>query len=373
MKTIVLCIDRDNDLWVKTGAAGIIIGRSDVLSVATDLALVDAEDSDVNALFSAVSIYDELNAEGRDVEVAVVCGDVDIGKKADEAVVTHLNQVLDKLKPESAVLVSDGAEDEFIYPLVASRIKVERVKRVIVKQTPDIEKMVHTLIQTMKEEKVQRRVYIPLALAFIILGVFYVTPYPGAGWGAIGIVVGIYFIVRAFNLESNVISIWRDIKKSLQTSGVSMPFTAIALIFFFTGFIVLWGGLVDSPGLGVEPDVILEFISPIWWWAFAAIIYTWGRVADRYIIDKTFTWSVVIVTFSMLAMGWMSTGSIYLVTLILEYSQPPHTVSSLVLTQVFLNYVFGISLASIGMMLHTYIKDRIEPQEIEEGSPEPQP
>jgi putative membrane protein len=372
MKTIVLCVDRDNDLGVKAGAPGTIIGRSDVISVATKLALSDPEDSDINALFSAVSIYDELNAEGRDVEVVVLCGDVNIGRKADDAVVSRLNLVLDQINPESAVLVSDGAEDEFIYPIVASRIKVERVKRVIVKQTPDIEKVVHTLFQAMKEEKVQRRIYVPLALAFIVLGVFYVTPYPGAGWGAIAIVLGMYFMVRAFNLENNVTSIWRDIKKSLQTSGVSMPFTAIALIFSLTGFIVLWGELASQGWIDINEETLLTFISPIWWWAFAAIIYTWGRVADRYIIEKTFTWSVVIVTFSMLAMGWMSTGSIYMVVLILEYAEF-QTMSSLVLFQVFLNYVFGISLASIGWVLHSYIKERIEPPELEEGRPEPQP
>ncbi len=368
MKTIVLCIDRDNDLGVKAGAPGTIIGRSDVIDAANKLALNDAEDSDINALFSTISIYDELNAEGRDVEVAVICGDVDVGRKADEIVVKRLQKLLDDIKPESAILVSDGAEDEFLYPIVASRVKVEHVKRVIVKQTPDIEKVVHTLFQAMKEEKIQRKVYVPLALAFIVLGFFYVSPYPSAGWGAIAIVLGFYFLVRAFNLESNVISIWRDIKSSLITSGVSMPFTAIAIIFFFTGFIVAWGSWTRNTTDEIAFRAILSFIDSIWWWAFSAIIYAWGRMVDRYIIEKKFTWSIFIVSFSLLAMGWMSTGSLYLVVLILEYSQYG-IISSIKLTQVFLNYIFGIVLAMVGTTLHRYIKERIEEPELEGAEP----
>src|SRR5438132_1208262 len=55
MKTLVLCVDRDDDIGVKTGIRGPIVGREGNLAAATKLGLADPEDSDVNALLSAAS------------------------------------------------------------------------------------------------------------------------------------------------------------------------------------------------------------------------------------------------------------------------------------------------------------------------------
>ena len=62
MKTLVLCVDRDNDIGAKTGLQAPLIGRDQNLAAATKLGLADPEDSDVNALLSAVSIYDGLRS-----------------------------------------------------------------------------------------------------------------------------------------------------------------------------------------------------------------------------------------------------------------------------------------------------------------------
>ena len=63
-KTLVLCIDRDNDFGEKAGIRSPIIGRESNLSAANSLMLADAEDSDSNALFSAISTYDSLVKSG---------------------------------------------------------------------------------------------------------------------------------------------------------------------------------------------------------------------------------------------------------------------------------------------------------------------
>src|SRR5438445_10631839 len=95
MKTLVLCVDRDNDIGIKTGLRTPLVGRDENLAAATRLGLADPEDSDVNALLSAVSIYDGLQKDNADAEVATICGDVRVGSVSDLVLTKQLDQVLD--------------------------------------------------------------------------------------------------------------------------------------------------------------------------------------------------------------------------------------------------------------------------------------
>src|SRR2546429_3705473 len=129
MKTLVLCVDRDNDIGAKTGLQAPLIGRDQNLAAATKLGLADPEDSDVNALLSAVSIYDGLQKDNTDAEVATICGDVRVGAVSDLVLTKQLDQVLEQLRPDRVFLVSDGAEDEAFSPIIGSRIRVDPVRR----------------------------------------------------------------------------------------------------------------------------------------------------------------------------------------------------------------------------------------------------
>src|SRR3989475_10250777 len=117
MKTLVLCVDRDDDIGTKTGIKGPLIGREDNLAAATKLGLADPEDSDVNALLSAVSTYDRLVKEGQDAEIATICGDVRVGPTSDLILTQQLDQVLDEVRPDRVFLVSDGAADKAFAPI----------------------------------------------------------------------------------------------------------------------------------------------------------------------------------------------------------------------------------------------------------------
>src|SRR5436309_13522900 len=106
MKTLVLCVDRDNDIGTKTGLQAPLVGRDQNLAAATKLRLADPEDSDVNALLSAVSIYDGLQKDNADAEVATICGDVRVGAVSDVVLTKRLDQVLQHLSPDPGLLVT---------------------------------------------------------------------------------------------------------------------------------------------------------------------------------------------------------------------------------------------------------------------------
>ncbi|HPP45765.1 MAG TPA: DUF373 family protein, partial [Methanomassiliicoccaceae archaeon] len=172
MRTLVICVDRDDDFGVKAGLNSPFIGREENLNAAMALGLKDPEDSDTNTLMAAIGLYDEMVKNGMDVEIATICGDAKVGYESDLALTTQLEFVLEKANADRAVLVSDGAEDEYIYPIISSRIKVDSVRKVYVRQAPTVESTYYILVKMINDDKFRKRILVPIGLALVVFGAF---------------------------------------------------------------------------------------------------------------------------------------------------------------------------------------------------------
>src|SRR3989449_7325219 len=175
MKTLVLCVDRDNDIGAKTGLQAPLIGRDQNLAAATKLGLADPEDSDVNALLSAVSIYDGLQKDNTDAEVATICGDVRVGAVSDLVLTKQLDQVLEQLRPDRVFLVSDGAEDEAFSPIIGSRIPADHVLREFAPHYPTPEPLDITIGRQLQNPPVRRKIVAPLGFGLLLFGAIYLA------------------------------------------------------------------------------------------------------------------------------------------------------------------------------------------------------
>src|SRR2546426_2273387 len=175
MKTLVLCVDRDNDIGIKTGLRTPLVGRDENLAAATRLGLADPEDSDVNALLSAVSIYDGLQKDNADAEVATICGDVRVGSVSDLVLTKQLDQVLEQLRPDRVFLVSDGAEDEAFSPIIGSRVPVDHERPVYVRQTPAAESLHYPLGRHLNDPRGRRKSVGPLGCVLLLFRAIYVA------------------------------------------------------------------------------------------------------------------------------------------------------------------------------------------------------
>ena len=122
-RTLVLTIDRDNDLGIKAGLRGPVIGRKATLSAALRLGLADPEESDTNAILGALHHHDRILDSGEPndtVEVAILTGDERVGSRSDRAIAKQLEEVIAEFQPDCAILVTDGAEDEAVMPILQS-------------------------------------------------------------------------------------------------------------------------------------------------------------------------------------------------------------------------------------------------------------
>ncbi|MBI0582138.1 MAG: DUF373 family protein, partial [Methanomassiliicoccales archaeon] len=218
MKVLILSVDRDDDFGKKAGLNSPFIGREENAMAVMALGLKDPEDSDVNTVMAALSMYDEMLKKGEDVEISTICGDPKVGYQSDLVLTTQLENVLELVKPDRVILVSDGAEDEFIYPMVFSRVKVDSVRRVWVKQAPTVEGTYYIITKMMSDDKMRKRIFTPLGMVLSVLGLFNILPQlikllaqeasvetvASMGWGMIALVLGLYMISFAFRVAERV-------------------------------------------------------------------------------------------------------------------------------------------------------------------------
>lgn len=196
---IVVCVDRDDDLGVKADVSGPVIGKEQVIDAATKLGLKDPGDTDFNSMFEAVRVYEELRKQ-YDSEVSVLTGDREVGIKSDKKISEQLDKVLKHFRANFVVLVSDGSEDEQVIPIIQSVIPILSVKRVVVKQSEQLESTYYKVKDFIKESlenpKMSRLVFGLPAIALLLISIF------GAeGWRAIMGILGAYLVIKGFRLE----------------------------------------------------------------------------------------------------------------------------------------------------------------------------
>jgi putative membrane protein len=213
---LVLCIDRDNDLFEKARVSGPLIGRERNLEGATALALADPEDPDSNAIFYSVKMYDRMKSEGHAVELVTLTGDKKLGFTADKEISTQLDKIVAEFNPASCVLISDGASDEEILPIIKSRLKVDSTKIVFIKQAKELEKTYFVLLEKLRDPYFAKTV---IGIPAILILLLSLSSYLNWGWEPVGIIVGIYLLLRIFGVDDFIAGLVKDFRFSFERTS----------------------------------------------------------------------------------------------------------------------------------------------------------
>jgi len=200
---LILCVDRDNDIGEKLGIKGPIFGRKNNLEVAKNLALKDPEESDANSLFGAIKEFDDLKKQNQKVCIATLLGDKKLGIVSDSQISEQLEEVIKKYNPKKAIFVSDGAEDEYVLPLIQSKIELLSIKKIVVKQSSQLESGYYVALKFFKElvhdPQTSKLVLGIPAIIFVLYAIF-----GSLAWRIVFGIVGIYLIIKGFHLEKFV-------------------------------------------------------------------------------------------------------------------------------------------------------------------------
>ena len=375
METLILCVDRDNDFGEKAKIKSPIIGRQSNLDAAVALGISDPEDSDTNSIFAAVKTYDELLVEGKEVEVATICGDSSVGRRSDEIITNQLNDVLKRLTPKSVIFISDGAEDDYILPIVSSRIKIDHKINVVIRQSEKIESVFYFIVKSFGDRKLAISVILPLSFMALAMGFFAVAGSLVQGFGVMSIILGTYLLIRVAHLEGSLQEMGKEIYSGLTAGKItwfafvfSIAIAAMGLIEGYTSVNdINWtwlaqkiSGNSNNPSeiqieLKIVYSVLVFLANLIWWMILALLVKSIGKHIGSYYEKKIVPWKFSILPFSLLSIGLISTGIIEMLKKIIE------TDPNFLNRTIFMYYVAGIFIFFLGKSFYDYFEKTYQP------------
>jgi putative membrane protein len=362
-KTLVLCVDRDNDFGTKAGVKTPLIGRKANLRAATKLMLADPEESDANSLFAAIKVHDKLAARGEPVEVALVCGDPDVGDVSDHIISYQLGEILSKVQPETAIVVSDGPEDEFVMPILESKLKVRDVRRVVVRQAERIEDTFYIIRKGLAKEQIRQGIIVPISMVLITWGIFAIsgiyTP-QNLGFGIPAFAVGLLFLLQALQVRERAEDLYRELRAGMLAARMSI-FTSIgAFLFILIGSAYNYQTM-DRAGFPTAQESSLFFFYGFIWWIIPAIMMRFGGFyLDFYLRHKRRVWAYIYLMMSWVGMIFLFAAALQLVRYFLGFL---HGLGADRLLQEVLIYIgFGIGIAAAAAYVYRYARAKPSPE-----------
>ena len=328
-KTLVLVVDRDDDFGVKGKVNTPVVGVQGCLDAATAFGIADPEDSDLNALFAAVSVCLEIQEDGHDAEVALICGDEKVGHRSDLALVSQLEEVLDKVNPDSVVLVGDGAEDEYIYPIVSSRAHVDSVRKVFVKQAPGLEGTLYIFTRMLSDPNKRKRFLAPLGMIMILLSLVFIIPrllvyftegdistIAGMSGSLALFLVGFLLMLYAYNFSDKMSNLKRYLSNNILKRSTKFIFLCLSMMVIALSFIWVFYEVQDMYMPSDLSKMLYYVASMIWPVIMAVVVYVVGIIIDEYQSDKTIHMSHVfgclsLTSIAMVALGIMDIIQVY--------------------------------------------------------------
>jgi len=361
-RTLVLSVDRDDDIGWKAKVESPAIGRAACLKAANTLALADPEDSDVNAIFSAVKIYDELTEKGEETAIAVIAGNHLHMIEGDRRIATSLEQVIKETQATNCILVTDGAEDEYVIPIIQSKIPVSSIRRVIVNQMPNLEGTYYILKKFFDDPKISRMIFIPLGLAMLLYASAYLFDAPGIATIIVIGVIGLYMLYKGFGFDEIVHSIIDALRISLSRgrfSFVTYTTTILLIIIGFTvGFINVLKFYSTDSSLGLLLYIMTFIYGSIEWLIIAGLVTSVGVIIDVYANEREGLGKVIVFPFFVIALGFiLYGGSVYIISFsgVPDFPLMPDVAAQNILYST----IIGIISAIIGVVTQFFINRKM--------------
>jgi len=357
IRTLILCVDRDDDIGYKAGVTSPPVGREDCLNTAEKLAIVDPEDSDINAIFQGIKIFDELKEKGEDVYIAIVGGSQTNMLEGDRRIAHDLGKIIWNLEINECILVTDGAEDEFILPVIQSIVDVKSVQRVIVKQMPNLEGTYYIIRKLLDDPEIARTILVPVGLAMLLYAVSILLGYPGIAIVIVVGVLGLYLLFKGYGIDDYFgIAI-----KSLHSSFIGGKFTFVAyiaaIVLGVMGIIIGLTSLLEwyASDQGILFYVLAFIYGSIWYFTASVLTASIGKIIDVFLNEIKSLGRIIAIPFFILAIGLIAYGaSVYTLSTFstsMEFPIPGvEGVKIIIYTT-----IAGLLCAGIGIYLQRYV------------------
>ena len=361
MGLLVIAIDRDNDLGRKTGIRSPVLGREPNVKAALELGLADPEESDTNTMLEAIRTYDQLLEDGEDVEVVTICGDIRVGTKSDMKIANTLDQVITKTKSTRAILVSDGADDLQLEPIIRSRLRIDSTRMVVVQQSRPIEDTLYTIVHKMEDPKIQRQFILPIALIIFVWGLAGILGLSEIASGLIWVILSGYLLVKVAGWEDEFKTFYNELLTTSERVSVYSYVWLIAILLFIVGVAQGIEQMDLSKDLGVAAMVLafLGWDGILLYLLSAIICIEVSRTIDTYVRDGIFNINIVRFIFTVVSLGAITAGIIDIMSDVVTFGT-----KDLEVTEGLKLLIIGGIVAIIGRLVFDIIRERVDDDDL---------
>ena len=285
--TLVICVDRSGAIGRATNVPMPVAGWEAVRSLVTDAGLDDPEDASVNCLLESLRVARDLRDEREESVVAVVSAESDTAVGADRSIASQLDDLVERYDPRAAIVVVDSAEDERVLPVVESRVPVDSVDRVVVRQARDIESTYYLLKQFLADEQLRSTILVPFGVALLLVPALFYWFSAGEAVAGVAGLLGAALLYKGLAIDRFVAGMPERVREALYAGQVSVVTYVVAgglaLVGGFFGFLAASDLGPGSPRL-VE---VVEFTyAAVPWFAVAGVTAAVGRLLDELIRDE---------------------------------------------------------------------------------------
>ncbi len=309
MTTLVICVDRSGAIGRTTNVPMPVAGWEAVRSLVTDVGLGDPEDASVNCLLEALRIARDLRDDREEAVVAVVSGASDTPVGADRSIAAQLDDLMERYDPSSAVIVVDSAEDERVLPIVESRVPVDSVDRVVVRQAHDLESTYYLLKQFLADEQLRSTVLVPFGIALLLLPALFYWLSPAAALAGVAGLLGAALLYKGLSIDRAVAGLPDRVREALYAGQVSIVTYVVAAGLTLVG---LFFGALSVSGLGDDLPALVEVMefafAAVPWLAVAGLTAAVGRLLDELIRDEGIRTPYLNLPFVIVAVGLVVRG-----------------------------------------------------------------
>lgn len=289
-KLVVVAVDYDDDISL-SGFETPIIGYENVVNASVKFGVLRPDDSDLNVLFHALSVYSSLKDRGEDVEVAIISGHPESHIEAGKKLRTQTEYIVSTLNSRDFILVLDSAEDELIIPVIQNIVNIVALERVVIEQLRGVEEtyilLGRYLRKAVEEPRFSKIILGIPGILLLVFAVLSLTPLSVYVWEVLVGLLGLFLLVRGFQIHEVVLRKWRQ-SSIYRVSGILAVFSLAVGIALTLVSAASRDFSYDPLSVRLYAEVIVPFIA-----LSVSILFT-GRLISRVLKKSIRVWRDIV-------------------------------------------------------------------------------
>ncbi|MCS7132873.1 MAG: DUF373 family protein, partial [Aigarchaeota archaeon] len=176
---------------------------------------------------------------------------------------------LERFKADGCILVSDGVTDQFITPILSSKLPIISIRRFVVRHSESVEQtwlVLGRYIKLIFTEPRYSKIFLGIpGFLMAVIGILYIINVASIPF--ILSAIGVYFIIRGFGADQKMANVFKNLAQILRMPAYTQ-FRAYAalttIILLLMGFYV--GYITTLNAIQAKYPEAPDFSTHTWWW-----------------------------------------------------------------------------------------------------------